>query len=161
MEAQEAHSDWYNKIAKEISSHKDRLTEKEQKKYKLDLLLRVAGRVDSLSSLCGQCQLFQQDIMQLSRDLWEVSLMSKEQSKSYPKKINNIVKHLQKHHKLVTEGQYSGMWTGIGVAIGVALGAAGGAVADNVGFGIPIGIGIGIAVGKYLDNKAKKEGRVI
>ena len=157
----EAHSDWYNKIAKEIESQKGRLTEKEQKKYKLDLLLRLAGRVDSLSSLCGQCQLSQQDIAQLSRGLWEVSLMSKEQHKSYSKTINNIVKHLRKEHKLVTEGQYSGMWGGIGTAIGVAIGAASGAGAGNTAIGLPIGIGIGIAVGRYLDNKAKKEGRVI
>ena len=166
----EAHSDWYNKIVKEIASYKDRLTEKEQKKYKLDLLLRVAGRVDRFSSMCGQCQLFQQDITQLSRDLWETSLMSRDQQKNFPKKIKSIVKHLQKEHKLVTEGYYSGMWGGIGTAIGVALGTAMGSTAigialgagtDNVGIGIPIGIGIGIAVGRYLDNKAKKEGRVI
>ncbi len=156
----EAHSEWYNKITKEIASHKDRLTEKEQKKYKLDLVLRVAGRVDSLSSICGQCQLFQQEISQLSRDLWETSLMTKDQQKNFPKKINSIVKHLQKEHKLVTKGHYSRMGVGIGFAIGVAIGATIGARVDNTGIGFPIGIA-GILVGRYLDNKAKKEGRII
>ncbi len=160
----EARSDWYNRIVKEIGSHKDRLTEKEQKKYKLDLLLRIAGRVDSFYSLCGQCQLFQQDITQLTQDLsylLQTPNPSKEDRKSYSRKLNSIVKHLQKEHKLVNEGQYAGMWIGIGTAIGVTIGAAIGAGTDNVGIGIPIGIAIGMAVGKYLDNKAKKEGRVI
>ncbi len=162
----EARSDWYNKIVKEINSHKDRLSQKEQKKYKLDLLLRLAGRVDSFSTLCGECQYSQQEITQLTKDLGDLVQTSdlgylvqtsKEKRKSYFKAISNITKHLQKEHKLVTEGHYSGMWGGIGTAIGVGIGAG----AGNVGIGLPIGIAIGVAVGRYLDNKAKKEGRVI
>ena len=159
-------SDWHNRIAKEINLHQDRLTGKEQKKYKLDLLLRLVGRVDSFSSLCGQCQLFQQEIAQLSKDLWDLVQTSdlgylvqttKERRKSYFKTINNITKHLQKEHKLVTEGQYMGMWMAIGTGIGVAIGTA----LDNPGIGPALGIGIGIAVGKYMDKKAKGEGRII
>ncbi|GAI67229.1 unnamed protein product, partial [marine sediment metagenome] len=44
------------RIVKEINSYKDRLSQKEQKKYKLDLLLRLAKRVDDFSTLCGECQ---------------------------------------------------------------------------------------------------------
>ena len=157
----EARSDWYNRVDKEISAHRERLTDKEQKRFKLDLLLRVAGRVDSLSTLCGKCQLFQQDILQLSRDLWEVSLMTKDQQKNVPRMINEIVKHLKKEHKLVTEGHYSAMWGGIGTAIGIGISAGLNAVTDSAGFGFILGIAIGMAVGKYLDKKAKTEGRVI
>ena len=42
----ETHSDWYNRIDSQINSYKDTLSKKESKKYKLDLLLRVARRVD-------------------------------------------------------------------------------------------------------------------
>ena len=153
----ETHSDWYNKVVKEVNSYKDRLNQKEQKKYKLDLLTRLAGRVDEFSTICGECQYSQQEIAQLTKDLGDLVQTSKEKRKSYSKRINSITKHLQKEHKLVTEGQYMGMWGGIGTAIGVGIGAG----ADNVGIGLPIGIAIGVAVGKYLDNKAKKEGRVI
>ena len=154
----EAHSRWYEDIAKEISQHKDWLTQKDYKKYKLDLLLRLSARVDDFSNQCGQCQLLQQDMSRLIQDLsYLIQMPNKEKRKSYFKTINNITKHLQKQHKLVNEGYYMG----IGIAIGVGIGAALGAALGNPGIGPAIGIALGVAIGKYLDNKAKKEGRVI
>ena len=153
----EVHSKWYDGIVKEINLHKDILGKKGSKKYKLDLLLRVAKRADSFSSGCGQCQMFQQDVTQLTQDLGYLAQWSKERRKSYFKTINTITKHLQKQHKLVTEGHY----IGIGLAIGIGIGAAIGAALDNPGAGTGIGAAIGLAIGSYMDNKAKKEGRVI
>ncbi len=154
----EAHSDWYNRIVKQINLHKDTLSKKDSKKYKLDLLLRITKRVDDFFSYCGECQLFQQDITKLIEDLgYLVQMPSKKTSKSYSKTINNIIKHLQKQHKLVREGQYMGIGLAIGIGIGTALGAA----LDNTGVGVAIGTGVGIAIGSYLDKKAKKEGKVI
>ena len=157
----EAHSEWYNRIDKEINLHKDSLSKKDAKKYKLDLLLRVAKRVDDFSSYCGECQLFQPEITKLTQDLGYIVQMPKQTSKqarkSYLKTINTIIKHLQKTHKLVTEGQRVGMWIGIGVGIGTAIGAA----LDNPGIGTAIGVAIGVAIGRYMDTKAKEEGKVI
>ena len=157
MEYQQPRSDWHSKIAGEIELHKSRLNQKEQKRYKLALLLRVAGRVDQFSPTCGKCQIFQQDITQLPRDLWDIALMPEGWHRGYSRKIGNITKHLQKDHKLVTQGQYVGMWGGIGMAIGFGINAA----ADFEGQGLAIGVAIGVAVGFALDKKAKKEGRVI
>ena len=86
-----------------------------------------------------------------------IQIPNKENRKSYLKQIKSLVKHLQKEHKLVTEGQYMG----IGLAIGVGIGAAVGAALDNPSIGTAIGVAIGIAIGRYLDTKAKKEGKVI
>jgi hypothetical protein len=155
--AMEAHSRWYDDIVKEISLRKDVLGKKGSKKYKLDLLLRIAGRVDSFLSHCGECQIFQQDITQLTQDLGYIVQASKEKRKDYFKKIGTITKHLQKQHKLVAEGYY----IGIGIAIGVAIGTAIGVALNNPGIGPGIGIALGLAIGAYLDNKAKKEDRVI
>ena len=154
----EVRSDWYNRIVKEINLHKDTLSKKDSKKYKLDLLLRVAKRVDDFSSYCGECQMFQQDITRLIEDLgYLVQMPNKEMGKSYSKTINNIVKHLQKQHKLVREGQKKGIWIGVGMGIGTAIGAA----LDNAGIGIAIGVAIGVAIGNYMDKKAKEEGKII
>ena len=153
----EVHSRWYDDTAKTINSYRDTLTEKEAKKYKLDFLLRVAGRVDQFSEECGRCQIFQQEITQLLQDLGNLSLLSKGARQSYGRAIKNMVKHLQHDHKLITAGHYVGLGTSIGTGLGVAIGAAMG----NVGGGIPIGMAIGVAIGIYLDSKAKKEGRVI
>jgi hypothetical protein len=122
------------------------------------LLLCVAERVAEFSPQCGQCQLFQQDISTLTQDIGNlIQVASKDRRKAHIKKINGIVNHLQKQHKLVTEGYYLGIGMSIGSAIGVALGTA----MPNIGMGIPIGIGVGIAIGAGLDAKVKKEGRIL
>ena len=154
----EVYNRWYDDTARIINSYQDTLTKKDQKKYKLDLLLRVARRVADFSDECGQCQLFQPEITTLAQDLSSlVQMPDKARRKIYLKTINKIVKHLQSEHKLVTQGHHVGLWIAIGSGIGVALGAG----MDNVGGGIPIGMAIGVAIGLALDAKAKKEGRVI
>jgi len=156
----EARSDWYNRIAKEISPYKDSLSKKDYKKYKLDLLLRIAKRVDEFSAYCGECQTLKQEITTLTQDLGyliQIPNPNKKERKRYSKKINSIVKHLQKQHKLVTQGYYRGIGMTIGPIIAVAIGAA----LENPGIGIAVGIVIGLAIGSYLDKKAEKEGRVI
>jgi len=153
----EVHSRWYDGIVKEINLHKDTLGKKDAKKYKLDLLLRVANKVDSFSSQCGECQMSQQDITTLTQGLGYLAQWSKERRKSHFKTIDTIIKHLRKQHKLITEGHY----IGIGLAIGIGIGAVLGAALGNPGIGPAIGTAIGLAIGSYLDKKAKKEGRVI
>ncbi len=153
----EAHHHWYDDTSQAISSYKDSWSKKDARKYKLDLLLRVARRVAAFSPECGQCQIFQQEITRLIQDLGNLSLLPKGARQSYSKTIKNMVKHLQSQHELIAAGHNVGIWiatgTGIGVAIGVGM--------DNVGGGIPIGIAIGVAIGSALDARAKKEGKVI
>ena len=86
-----------------------------------------------------------------------IHLPSKEARRKHTKAINSMVKHLQKQHKLITEGHNMGIWIGIGMAIGAGIGTALG----NPAIGPAIGIAIGVAIGSYLDRKAKQEGKVI
>ena len=155
----EAHSDWYDRTVKEINLHKEYFSKKNSKKYKLDLLLRLAKRIDDFSAICGECQAFKEEISRLVGELGNLVQLpdSKEQRKSYNKAINGIVGHLKKEHKLVSEGYYLGIGMAIGAGVGVALGV----VLGNPGVGPALGGGIGLAIGSYLDKKAKKEGRVI
>ncbi len=158
----EVGSQWYNKVATEIAQHKITLGEKGAAKYKLDLLLRVAKRVDEFSDICAECQAFKQEITNLVQGLsLLVQMPSKEASKSHNKSVNVITEHLKKVHKLVEKGHYMGMGIGIGWAIGAAIGGALGAAFDNPGAGTGIGLALGVAVGYYLDRKAKQEGKVL
>jgi hypothetical protein len=151
-------SDWYDDIAKRIGEIKSTLNEKDYKKYKLDLFLCVAQRVAEFSTVCTECHTFQQDITSLNRDMSNlVQIGDKEGRKAYFKSLNKVIGHLQRQHKLVTEGYYMGLGMALGSGLGVAIGAA----MDNVGTGIPIGVGCGIAIGAFLDAKAKKEGRIL
>ncbi len=75
----------------------------------------------------------------------------------------NILKYLEKEHKLVPKNHYQKTWLALGLAaFGIPLGAAMGAALGNMAFmgvGIAMGLPIGLAVGKGLDKKAKQEGR--
>ena len=155
----EIHSDWYNRTVKEINLHKEYFSKKDSKKYKLDLLLRLAKRMDEFSAICGKCQDFKEEITRLVGELGNLVQLpdSKVQRKSYNKTISTIVEHLKKEHKLVSDGFYLGIGMAIGTGVGTALGIALG----SPGVGPGLGVGIGFAIGGYLDKKAKKEGRVI
>ena len=154
----EANNRWYEEITKKLDPYKDSLSKKEQKRYQLDLLLRVARRVAGFNDECGECQLFQQEITVYVNELGNmIHLVDNARRKKYAKRLKQTVRHLKGQHKLVPKGHYAGIWTSIGTGIGVAIGAG----MDSVGAGIPIGIGIGVAVGMTLDAKAKREDRVI
>jgi len=151
-------NDWYDGVSKQINGLKTALIAKDYKKFRLNLLLCLAQRVAGFSSECGQCMLFQQDITALVRDMGNlIQVDDRKERKAYFKSINKILGHLQKSHKLVTEGYYVGICMALGSGIGVALGS----VMDSIGSGVPIGVGIGVAIGAALDAKAKKDGRVI
>ena len=157
----EVHNRWHGDITKVINSYQDTLSKPDQKKYKLDFLLRLTGRVAEFSAYCGECQLLQQEISTLTQNLSNLVYLPKPAAKaarkSYFGTIKQITQHLQKKHKLVTEGYYKGICMAIGPVIGVAIGAALGNPAAATG----IGVAIGLAIGSYLDKKAQKEGRVI
>jgi hypothetical protein len=149
---------WHEEISGKIGAYQSSLTRKEQKKYQLDLLTRVTRRVAGFYDECGDCQLFQQEITAYVNELGNmIHLADDTRRKQYGKRLKQTVQHLKDQHKLVPKGHYVGIWTSIGTGIGVAIGVG----MDSAGAGIPIGIGIGIAIGTWLDNKAKKEDRVI
>jgi hypothetical protein len=158
----EVGSAWYNRIATEIGQYQVTLGEKGFKKYKLDLLMRIARRVDDFSNTCGECQTFKQEITSLVQEMGLLLQMpSKEGFKKHTRSVNRVLEHLKKVHKLVEKGHYLGMGIGIGMAVGAALGSAIGAALDQPGVGSGVGIALGVAVGLYLDRKAKEEGRVL
>lgn len=158
----EVGSQWYNRIASEISGYQLTLGQKGARKYQLDKLLRIARRVDAFSGICAECQAYQQRITGLVQEL-SLALQTQDSKgfKKYNKAILEMTEHLKKVHRLVDKGHYMGMGIGIGLAIGGGIGAALGAMADNPGIGTSIGIAIGAAVGAYLDKRARDEGKVI
>jgi len=135
-------SNWYDGIAKQIDLIGEALNRRNYRKHKIETLRCLAHRIDQFSPECGQCQMFKQDISTMVQDVSSISrITTKESKKRYFGSIKSIIGHLQREHKLVTEGYY----TGLGIAIGSGLGVAIGTAMDNVGSGIPIGVGVGLA----------------
>ena len=158
----EAGSQWYNRTVSEIDQYRLSLGKKEAAKYKLDLLLRVAKRVDDFAQTCDACQTHQREIEELVQELGIITQRPDgEQRRKYTKAIFGITEHLKKVHKLVDKGHYIGIGISIGMAIGAGIGAALGAAFDNPGVGTGVGLALGAAIGVYLDRKASQEGRVI
>ena len=151
-------NNWLDGIKKQVAPLKGILSDKDYKKFKLDTLLCIAERLTQFSHECGQCHMLQQDVTTLAQNVNNlVYSTDKEKRKAYQKSMSRITGHLQKQHKLVTEGYYTGIMTAMGSAVGVTLGAALG----NVGTGISIGTILGTVIGATLDVKARKEGRIL
>lgn len=162
LNSMEVGSQWYNRIATEISQYKITLGKDGAKKYKLDLLLRVARRVDDFSQTCSECETYKQEITSLVQELsMLVQMPSRPGLKNHTTAVNKMVEHLKKVHKLVAKGQYLGMGIGFGMAVGAGIGAALGSVFDNSGAGTGIGVALGVIIGLYLDRKAEREGKTI
>ena len=79
------------------------------------------------------------------------------------KKQTQIIKLLEKNHKLVPKNYYRNLWMVLGMsAIGLPIGVAFGASIGNMGLlaiGLPIGMVVGLAMGSGMDKKASKGGR--
>jgi hypothetical protein len=151
-------SKWYDDIAKQVNQLKNTLSEKDYKRYRLNLLIGLAQRVDELSPTCKHCYFFKQAISTLEQNVSNLILLAdKDGMKAHLLTITIIISHLKKQHKLVEEGHYTNLLYPLGATIGVVLGI----FMPHIGIGILIGAVIGIGVGVVLDIKAKKEGRII
>jgi hypothetical protein len=144
-------------IESRIEAVKPNLTLKDQKRLRLDMVLRVARRLDTLSVGCETCPGHRTAISGLVDSLDKVDGWSLADWKAYYRSLDGMIKHLKTAHKMVEEGDNMAMMTGVGMAIGAGIGAAFGQVAIGAG----IGVALGAATGAMLDAVAHKQGRVI
>lgn len=148
-----------HKIFDTLNEIKSNVSNKDKHRLKLEKMERLLKRVHSFSSDCPECEKYLNELGTCLHEMHAMNkLQDKEMLKQHSKKVHLITAHLQKKHKLVTEGYYMSVFMSVGVAIGVALGLS---AFDNIGMGIPIGIGIGIAIGAGMDADAKKKGLVL
>lgn len=126
-------------------------------KLQLDLLERIARRLDSFA--CEECtahlaELDRHVAMLASR----LGALDKAEQKQHDRLVATVKGHLQKAHGLIPEGTY----TGIGMTLGMSAGLALGLLFDTyITLGLPIGLSIGLAVGAGLDADARKKEKVI
>ncbi|MDG5789337.1 hypothetical protein QA612_17895 [Evansella sp. AB-P1] len=122
---------------------------------------RMIKKMDEFSTECEGCNL---QLSALEDHLKDISQKQKgnqlyeEDIVQHKRKVNDMISHLRKQHKLVAEGHYLSTYMALGTSLGLVFGIA---VFDNVGMGLPIGIAIGLAIGSGLDGDAKKKGKTI
>lgn len=129
-----------------------------RKKFNFTLADRVIKRLDEFSGECVECATYYKDISDIVADYRaRTGSLIKKDAVTFNKKIRQVVNHLQKKHKLVSEGFYAGIFMSTGMAIGASLGIS----MKNLAVGIAVGIAIGVALGYGLDADAKRKGRLI
>ncbi|WP_324721159.1 hypothetical protein [Salinimicrobium sp. HB62] len=78
---------------------------------------------------------------------------------------NDILKHLEKEYRLVSQHYYTSLGLPLGMtAIGIPIGVVIYLLTGNIAFiaiGLPVGMAIGSFFGASLDKRAEKEGRVL
>ncbi|MFY0483174.1 hypothetical protein ACI6PS_11255 [Flavobacterium sp. PLA-1-15] len=105
-------------------------------------------------------------VRSINQDIEELNSTSASGSsleKLAKQKQTNIVKLVEKHHKIVPQNYYRNIWLAVGMsAIGLPIGTLFGLLMGNMALlaiGLPIGMGIGVVVGTNMDKKAAAEGR--
>jgi hypothetical protein len=146
-------------MIEEIKRLKERMDHQITKKLQLDLLSRIIIRLGSFHIECDVCQ---KTLIELKEQLNLIKVnqgqLSKTEMKEYFRKINNTVAHLQKQHKLVSEGYYMGICMALGVSFGLLFGTV---LYSVSAIGVSIGMCFGLAIGNGLDADAKKKGKTI
>lgn len=118
------------------------LSELEQKKVSAETVAKINGETAIINS---------------------TTLHDKDLHKMLKQKQNDIIKLLEKEHKIVPKNYYRNLWLAAGMgAFGLPIGVAFGLLIGNIALlsiGLPIGMAIGIAIGASMDKKAEAEER--
>ena len=150
-------NEWSDEIAEKVGDCKGKLSEKDYKRLRLSLLVRVAKRVETFAADCAECESLKTNIVKLVEGIPELADAAKEKRKTHRKGVQAVINHLEKRHKLTCEGDY----TSLGISFGLMFGVAVGAAMDNVAIGISLGMCLGVAFGAAFEADAKKKGRMI
>lgn len=96
-------------------------------------------------------------------ELNSISEIDKYFLKAIKEKENNVIKLIEKKHKIVPRNYYRKLWMILGMsAFGIPMGLLFGLSMGNfgmLGIGLPIGMAIGVGVGSSMDKKAFNQGR--
>lgn len=147
------------KIYKDLVELKSNVEPKVSQKLDLDKCERVLKGLDSFSLDCEECS---QLLMTFENHLIHLGENEQPFQKSNFRKhhhtMTNFISHLEKEHKLVSDGTNLSLYMSLGMGVGVVFGLL---LLDNLALGISFGFSIGIAIGIGLDEDAKKKGRTI
>lgn len=149
----------YEQLMQDLELLKVKVGEKTSKQMNLELFKRMIVRLESFSNDCEQCQKY---LMELTIHFEELKNKHVPLEKSYLKdlylKKNELISHLQKQHKLITEGYYLSVYMSLGMSLGVVYGLL---LSENLAMGLSLGLSLGVAIGAGLDANAKKKGLTI
>jgi len=123
-------------------------------------------QLQQLLNEVGKKKLSAETIEKINREtalINSTTLRDKDLHKMLKQKQNDLIKLLEKEHKIVPKNYYRNLWMAFGMgAFGLPIGVAFGLLMHNIALlsiGLPIGLGIGVLVGSSMDKKAEAEAR--
>lgn len=123
-------------------------------------------QLQQLVNELGKKKISAQTIEKINREtalINSTTLRDKDLYNMLKQKQNDLIKLLEKEHKIVPKNYYRNLWMAVGMgAFGLPIGVAFGLLMHNIALlsiGLPIGLGVGVLVGSSLDKKAEAEGR--
>lgn len=102
-----------------------------------------------------------EQILRIEENLHELNLNlpSENKGKYYRKKHNEFLKFLKDKFSLISEGHYTAIGMSLGMCFGVALGTSFNSTGTSMG--LVIGMFIGLAIGRWKDQEAEKNNKVL
>lgn len=110
-------------LLRQIADIRKEISSKRTKQLGLDLTEKIVHRLSSFSHECMECENYMHILEVNIADIMRVVCQQEQNSlEEYFANLKSITTHLQKKHKLVTEGYYTGLYMSIGTALGLPLG---------------------------------------
>lgn len=138
---------------------KNELSEKNAKRLNIHLFERLIKRLESFAENCTECKDYIKAVnVHIDNLINKQNQIEIQDSKAHRQLVSRIISHLQKEHKLVTEGQYAGAYMSMGISVGLVFGLL---IFDNLAIWLAVGLSIGLAIGSGKDADALKKGLTI
>ncbi len=155
---------WYQKLEKTAIEQNDLLYKNDFKFYQVDSLLKIAQKVERFSDDCAFCKTSMQTTEDLVENLFEYLKGDLKLRKAFEQKVNTMLDHLRKKHKIYPPSYFISLYSLLGIIIGLALTAViaqltiPGFMKQSLLFGFVIGLVTGRILGKIKDKKQYKAG---
>jgi hypothetical protein len=137
---------WYRHFSEDVEEHLPDFTEKQQRKYKIELLLHTAKRVRDFSDGCGTCRGFQHTLTRLEEEIQELP-DSKAQRQYQVEQLRRMAEHFVREHRLAPPNYYTRKYATYGLVAGLLGGFVIGVLILGNFLYLPAGLMLGLAGG--------------
>lgn len=148
--------DWTETQMQKLDSKMKGYTEKEKKKIGYSYIQSALSIIPEKITDDTNLQEFKAKIEYLIDSLPIKKDGNKAENDTYSSALSSFKKEIKKKYNVVSKGTYVNQGV-LGMPFGLLLGL----LFDNITFGLLIGLSTGLVVGSVLENKAKKENRLL
>ena len=152
---------WIDEIEQVFDSK--RYTHMQQRSFRSDRFVKIAGKVEKFSGTCPVCKGFKEEMIGITEQLNEEDNFQEVTFEKYLFLFRKLTNHLKSFHQLVLPNYYSSKYSFIGMAAGLLLcfiiwfviGKPENMILDSKMVILITGF-IGLAIGRFVGKKKDK-----